>query len=477
MKNKHFSLCGKLPLFLAATAACYTPVALASGYHFGTQSVSSQSTANASAAEAADASTIYYNAAGMSKLDGTNFSINANFVAPSAKYSNASANYPDGSPIAGQTSGKISKDLVVVPHVYATHQLSEQWTLGLGVYVPFATETEYQYDSVLRYNVNKTGLTAIDINPTAAFKINDNHSISAGLLLQYATAELRQFANLGRLAALPNGIDSYAEVEGDDWGIGYTLSYLWDVNDDVRLGANFRSKVDHHLEGSAKWKTAHPAYADPSLLGAIRGAGYAESEDANVDIKTPESLSVHGMFKINDKWTAFADATWTRHSRFNKLRINYENPKVVANVARQTTGCANAACTAVLADHTLLLPNWQDTYKLSIGALYQYSEPLQLRFGIAYDQSPVKSADYRLSTIPDNDRIWLSMGAKYDFNAHSSINIAYSYIHIQNAKANVNGWCGSLNPVANNCVSSRTDGSADFKGHANMLSIQYNYKF
>lgn len=472
MKNTY--LRGKSPLFLALLGALYAPSVIASGYHFGTQSVSAQSTANASAA---DASTIYYNAAGMSKLPGTNFSINANLVAPSAKYRNAKARYPDGTPIRGKASGKISQSLAFVPHLYASHQLSDQWTLGLGVYVPFATETEYQRDSVLRYNVNKTGLKSIDINPTVAFKINDNHSFAVGLIAQYSEAELRQYANLGRLARLPNGVDGYAKVKGDDWGYGYNLSYLWDMDGGARFGVNYRSKVNHKLEGKANWVLANPAFANPQLAGGVRQAGYAAEEKANVSVKTPESLSVHGMLKLNDKWKAFGDVTWTRHSRFNQLRINYENPKAVANAARQTTGCANAKCTAVLSNNTTLQPNWRDTYKIGIGASYQYSDPLELRFGIAYDQSPVKSADYRLSTIPDNDRIWLSVGAKYDLNEYSSINFAYSYIHLKDAKANVNGWCGSLNPRAANCVSSRTDGSAEYKSHANILSVQYNYRF
>ncbi|MGL6046590.1 MAG: outer membrane protein transport protein, partial [Vogesella sp.] len=86
MKLKHLSLS---VMMMGASAAV-----MASGYHFGTQSVSAQSTANASAAEAADASTIFYNAAGMTKLEGTNFSGALNLVAPSVKYSNASATYP-----------------------------------------------------------------------------------------------------------------------------------------------------------------------------------------------------------------------------------------------------------------------------------------------------------------------------------------------------------------------------------------------
>jgi long-chain fatty acid transport protein len=60
---------------------------------------------------------------------------------------------------------------------------------------------------------------------------------------------------------------------------------------------------------------------------------------------------------------------------------------------------------------------------VAVGTSYQYSEPLQLRFGVAYDQSPVKSADYRMSTLPDSNRIWLSLGAKYDINKQHSINV------------------------------------------------------
>lgn len=448
---------------------CVSP-ALSSGYHFGSQSVSAQSTANASAAEAADASTIFYNPAGLSKLEGTNFSINANIVAPSVKYSNASANYPVGSPsaVSGQTSGKITKDVVAVPHLYASHQLNDKFTLGLGIYMPFASETEYQHDSVLRYNVNKLGLTSIAFNPTLSYKINENHSIAAGIVGQYSSAELRQYANLGRLALQPNGVfESYAEVEGDDWGFGFNLGYLWDVNDDVRLGVSYRSKVDHTLSGSAEWKV-------PSAIAGAVGnttVGYVPHESASVKITTPESLSVHGMMKLDDRWTAFGDVTWTRHSRFNEIDIEYGNSKVVANAVSGGVTRSNL---------TTMRPNWRDTFKVGIGASYQYSDPLELRFGVAFDQSPVKNPDDRLSTLPDNDRIWLSLGAKYDFNEHSSLNLAYSYIHIKDAKANVNGWCGSRTPAgpgAQNCVSSRTNGTADFKSHAHILGIQYNYRF
>lgn len=467
---------GKRLLALLVATCC--TAASASGYHFGTQSVSAQSTSNASTAEAADASTIFYNAAGISKLKGTQFSLNLNLLNASVKYRDAKAFYPDQTPISGSNQGQLAKSANVIPHLYASTALNERIALGLGIFVPFGSSLEYAHDSVLRYNVNKTGFKAVAVNPSLSYAINDNHSIGVGLVGQYATAELRQYANLGALVKQPNGIDGYAEVEGSDTGFGYNLGYLWDVNDDLRLGASYRSKIKHQLTGNAHWKTTHPAFANPQLTGAVRQAGYVANEKASLKIETPESISLHGMVKLTDKVTAFGDVTWTRHSRFNQMDIKYENPKVAANVARQSSGCVpGTGCRAILSDTTTIKPNWKDTVKIGLGAAYQYSDPLQLRFGLAFDETPITGPDYRLSTLPGNDRIWLSLGAKYDFDKNSSINLGYSYIHIKDASANVNGWCGSLNPTAKNCVSSRTYGQADFKSNAHLLGVQFNYKY
>ncbi|MXR37860.1 OmpP1/FadL family transporter [Craterilacuibacter sinensis] len=473
MKLKHLSLSVML---IGAVSTVH-----ASGYHFGTQSVSSQSTANASAAEASDASTIFYNAAGMTKLQGTNFSGALNLVAPSVKYENAKGSYASGSPaaIAGSSSGKITDDVIAVPHFYLTHQLNDKITAGLGVYVPFASKTSYDRDSVLRYNLNATELTTIDFNPTIAFKLNEQHSVAVGVIAQHAEAKLRQYANFGaRLPANlggPNngGADGYSEVEGDDWGFGFNLAWLWDINDQATVGLNYRSSIKHSLEGSAKWtlpsqiKLANGAtIATPAALAAfLRTAGYAADESAKVDIKTPESLSLHGLYKYDPQWTGFADLTWTRHSQFDRAEVVYGNNKP------GPLGPTNK---------TILSPSWKNTYKLALGASYQYSEPLQLRGGIAYDKSPVPSEDKRLATMPDNDRIWFSFGGNYKLNKQSSIDAAYSFIKIRDGSAKVNGYCGGTAPGTAgtvNCVSSYTKGSADYKAYANLLGVQYNYRF
>ena len=98
---------------------------------------------------------------------------------------------------------------------------------------------------------------------------------------------------------------------------------------------------------------------------AAASRGYIDS-DAKVSIKTPESLSLHGFKQLDSKWAVMGDITWTRHSRFDSLSINYSQPKSApfsaSNFAGQTT------------DKTTLVPQWKNSMKVAIGGTYQYSD-------------------------------------------------------------------------------------------------------
>ena len=452
----------------------------ASGYHFGTQSVTAQSTANAAAAEADNASTIFSNPAGLNYLKGHQVSATVNLVAPHIKYSNAQAQYYQGGEVTGSDSGKITDDVVFAPHVYGAYKVSDRLTLGLGLYVPFGSSTEYSKDSKLRYNINQLGLTTLAIEPTIAFKPTERHSFGVGLIAQYSEAELRKFADwsasysdaqlamLNAANQIPttnrSAFAGYADVKGKDWGFGYHLGWMFDVNDRVRVGAAYRSKVEHNLKGSADWQGSGVTatnYFDNAPLNigktiAEGGRGYVTGEDASVKIITPESLSVHGMYKATDKLNLFGDVTWTRHSRFNQVDLVFENAKLTPQGGTSNT--------------TTIKPNWRDTVKVAVGGSYQYSEPLQLRAGIAFDQSPVRSAEERLNTLPDGNRIWFSVGAKYQFKKRHQIDVAYSHIHINDTSFKAEKATGTD-------VDSKGATSADFNNYANILGLQYTYKF
>ena len=448
---------------LACCMAAWAQHAAASGYHFGTQSVTAQSTANSSTAEAADASTLFYNPSGLTHLETHQISGAVNLVMPHIDYSEGKASYiGTNTAVSGKTSGTITDSVVPAPHVYGAYKLNDRVTLGLGVYVPFGSSTEYDRDSVLRYNMNQLGLTTIAVEPVVAFKATEDHSFGAGLIAQHSSAELRKYADFGRAAGRPGQADGYAKVKGSDWGFGYHLGWLWNVNDRVRVGVNYRSKVSHNLSGTANWSfdNSNPSSLFNTPMGAplqqsIRNNGYAASENASVKIITPESLSLHGMFRANSKLNLFGDITWTRHSRFNRAELIFENSKAAVNGR---------------SDRTVITPNWRNTYKLALGGAYQYSEPLQLRAGLAFDQSPVRDAQSRLNTLPDGNRIWYSAGVKYTHKKRHVFDIAYSHIHINDTRVQAAAASGYD-------VDSKGRASASFKNHADILGLQYTYKF
>lgn len=465
----HFNL--KKTAFILSTALLSTAVQ-ASGYHFGTQSVNAQGTANAAAAEAADASTIFYNPAGLSKIDSSQISVNANIVFPSIRYEADSATDFTGIPVQGSKNGKITKT-TVAPHIYGAYKVNDNLTVGLGVYVPFGSATEYEKDSVLRHNINKLGLTSIAVEPVAAWKLNDRHSFGAGIIAQHTSAELRKYADWGIKSKAdiltakppkPNGAaeaakiqaDGHADVKGSDWGFGYQLAWMWDINDRARMGVNYRSKVSHTLEGTAEWAADGAAAKQAWAAKLLEKSGYVPNEKAGVKIVTPESLSVHGMYKATDKFNLFGDVTWTRHSRFNKAELVFEKEKSIANGKKS--------------DRTTITPNWRNTYKVAFGGSYQVTEPLQLRAGIAFDKSPVRNADYRMNSLPDGNRIWFSVGAKYQLGKNHVIDAAYSHIHI-------NDTVYRAGKASGNDVDSRGASSARFKNKADILGLQYTYKF
>lgn len=462
--------------------AFFAQQAAASGYHFGTQSVTAQSTANASSAEANNASTIFANPAGLTYLPNHQISGTVNLVAPVIKHSDAKAEYYRGGEVQGSTSGKITPDVVPAPHFYGAYKVNDRVTLGLGMFIPFASETEYEKDSVLRYNMNRMALTTVALEPVVSFKPADKHSVGVGLVAQYSKAKLRKYADwsAGSSDALLNGMvaagrlhpialnrenwQGHGNVKGDDWGFGYHLGWLYDINDRARVGASYRSKIEHNLKGTAEW-TADGAVAKALYSQTIGlpisagGRGYVPTESASLKIITPESASVHGMYKATDKLNVFGDVTWTRHSRFNRADLVFEHAKVTPEGGGSNTSSL-----------TTITPNWRDTFKVAVGGSYQLSHPLQIRAGIAFDQSPVRSAKDRLNTLPDGNRIWFSTGLKYNFKQGHSLDLAYTHIHINNTRyesAKAIGTDGD----------SKGASSAKFNNYANILGLQYTYQF
>ncbi len=443
-----------------AAALLVSQGALASGYNFGTQSAAGQGTANANGAEAADASVVYANPAGMSRLKGTNFTQVLDLVLPSVKFeqtgsATGKSSASLGSLVGAATSvtGDSGGDPVHstwVPHGYLTHQINDQWTAGIGVFVPFGAKVEYGDNFVGRYYGQKTELKTIDINPSVSFKLNEMHSFGFGLDFQYMKAMLQRKV---KYSALPgNSTDFTFHVEGDSWGYGYNLGYMLQLDERTRFGVAYRSAIKQDNKGDATLT---------DYLGVLRSS----SNSASAAVKTPESLSLNGYHDVNDKLAVMGDVTWTRHSHLDQVVVD-----------------------ALPITVTYMQTNWKDTYKASIGAAYKLNESVKLRAGYMYDQSPSGADSDVLVTMPDNNRQWLSVGANWKLTSKDSLDFAYSYVFIANRKVdrsydsqtNADKPTGTALPNYPSYPGTGTtygEVAGTFRSHAQILGVQWNHAF
>ncbi|MEQ1661743.1 MAG: outer membrane protein transport protein [Thiobacillus sp.] len=331
------------------------------------------------AASAQDASTIFFNPAGMTMLPDRQLVVAGHLIQPQAEFT--------GSSNIGGGDGGDAGGLAVVPNAYVAYRLTPDVHVGVGMNAPFGLKTEYDSDWAGRTQGVKSELKIINLNPSIAWKASPTFSLGAGLSVQYAEATLTS-----RTGAAPAA--GVLTVKGDDFGWGFNLGALWQASPSTRIGLAYRSEVDQKLDGSVTGAAPSPIPATASVT-------------------LPDSASLSVLHKLNNKLELLADITWTGWSDFDELRI-----------LRKSDGATLAVTTE----------NWSDNYRYSVGANFSMSDKLTVRGGVAYDETPVSDDIYRTVRIPDQSRTWLAVGAQYRLSDKSALDFGYAHLFVKDAR-------------------------------------------
>ncbi|MES2164348.1 MAG: OmpP1/FadL family transporter [Pseudomonadota bacterium] len=465
-----------LPLIIAAALSAMSAGANASGYRFGSQSVSAQGTADSNAAEANDATTIFYNPAGLSRLDGMQISAGATMVVPHSTFTDSGSTRFTHTPTGGTGASDYVPSQVTAPSFYLSKKLNDKWTVGMGMFVPYGTKISYGNTWTGRYALSDVKLESVTLNPSASFKLNEQHAFGFGIDAEFMKANLgqavdvpgsvmalagtpnaaalaKQIAQLGgNPALLGTAKDAHGANDGKDWGWGFNLGYMFTLDQNTRFGLTYRSSISHQLRGSTVWDFSKVT-TDPIVNGVLQLASHKANSAALVALRTPETLSANVFHQFDSKWAGMADVTFVRHNRLGDLDIQFPGTAEGAEVIRQ---------------------QWKNTVRVSLGGNYVYNENLTLRAGVAYDQSPVKNAELTHPALPDSDRMQYSFGANWKLNARSSIDLAYSFLDFKDAQINYTNAC---NPLATACTGNGETTRGTFKTHLSLIGVAYNYKF
>lgn len=450
MKKAVYGLvCGSTHLALALAASH----ASASGFQLMEQNASGLGNAYAGqAASAQDASTIFFNPAGMTKLPGRNAVGAVNAIKPTVEFTNTGSTLAPLQPSLGGNGGDAG-DWAFVPNAYFSWQLTPQLFVGIGATAPYGLKTEYDPQWVGRFHAVESELKTVNVNPSIAMKISDTLSVGVGVNYQRADATLSNAVNYSAaafgaggaplLAAIGGpGTQGIATVKGHDETWGFNAGILFDLDRNTRIGASYRSAMAYTIEGDVTFANR------PALL-----AGGLPDGAVSADVKLPAIASISLFHRLNNEWDLLADVSYTRWSSLQTLNVRRANGALLSTTPL----------------------NWDDSWRVGLGANYHFDYSWTLRVGVAYDQSGVPDAD-RTPRIPDNDRTWLALGAQYRVSKQFAVDVGYAHIFVKAASVNLcNPAQAAANPAAcagkNNLVGNYDDNAVD------ILSAQMRYAF
>lgn len=385
-----------LPLALSVLAS--GPAATA-GFQLMEQNASGLGNAFAgSAAVAENASTIFFNPAGMTQLREREVSLGVDAVRPSFEFSDKGSS-------AGALSGEgdDAGGWAAVPNAYLSWALSKDLYLGLGLSAPFGLQTDYGGSWVGGAQARKFEIKTYNVNPSIAYRVNDKLSLGAGVSWQRLDAKYKRIA--GTLGALTS---TYATFDADSDAWGWNVGALLTLSPTTKVGLSYRSKVRHTVEG------------DLDVSGTAANANaLLTSSKAKADVELPDTFIVSVAQQLNERWEMLGDLSWTGWSSIDKVDIVRTSGALVGTTFQ----------TAQTLD-----TDFRDTWRVALGANYKLDDAWKLKFGIAYDQTPVKDAERRLVALPDNDRTWFTVGGQWKATKASTVDLGLAYLYVPDTK-------------------------------------------
>jgi len=378
--------------------AVFTPLtAFAGGLSNSDQSVSASGVSNAgSVANPENASTIFFNPAGMSRLSGTNISLGAIVFEIDAvgRDSQTSATRANGDPVVGDGGGD-HVETFAVPNAYLTHEVNDWLDVGLGVYVPYGLGFDYGDAFAGRFLGDEIELVSYGVSPSFSVNSGEGLSLGGSINVLYADAEQRNpvdFSGVEAQFSLPGGTfnDGQAKLVGDDIALEFTVGMLWQATPETSLGLSARTGTEFNLKGTGTI-TNFPTLSASGLTQTT------VTERIEVPITIPQSLSVGLAHQWNDALKLLAGATWAKWSDASALTVVSREKTPVAFPAEQPS--------------EEQVQSWKDTWQWRVGAVWQVAPTWSLKAGYLFDESPV-TIKTRSPLTPFDDYHQVSLGAQ-----------------------------------------------------------------
>lgn len=374
----------------------------AGGFFVRQQSVSAQSTAFAgAAARGVDPSHLFFNGATIADNPGASYTLDFRLFLPDVEINARRATSLLGADVTRRGDSGSMADTALAPGLFASTAITEDFFIGVGVTAPFAVVIETDPIWAGQFQLLRTDMTTYNVNPVFSWKVRPGITISGGLQVQRFEADLR------KTEILPVGPFVFAEAQGflkgDDTSLGVTAGLLLEPFDGLRIGAGYRSEINHRLMGTA----------GADLQGI-------PEDRANFDVTTPQMVTLGVEAQITDRIALLGEVEWIDWSVFNGFVIDFESGRP-----------------------TEIRPqDWRDTWFYSAGVRIKVDERTQISAGASYDQGISTGASNTLS--PDGNRTGVAFGLTREVSETSELRFSYMHLFIADAPINTRNQSGTL---------------------------------
>ncbi|OQC37485.1 MAG: putative outer membrane protein precursor [Bacteroidetes bacterium ADurb.Bin041] len=327
-----------------------------------------------------DASNLFYNPAGLSKLNGK-FSFAAGF-----------------SPIFNEIAFRLENDPVTVYNdnpvgtpfsVYGSMMITKRLGFGIGAYTPYGSTAIWGNDWVGATLIQDLSLQAVFIQPTISYNFADVVSIGAGLVIASGEVELNK--------AIPyNGAEVKGQItlNGKTTEYGYNVGLLITPNKKWAIGANYRSEIIMSVQdGDA-------TFTIPGSLYSIIPA----NNKFDADLPLPANFDFGLSFKASEKLLLAAEINYVFWDVYDSLNFTFKKMPAILNSSNPR-----------LYSNTLLT---------RVGAEYTFNEVVKGRAGIYYDPTPTHE-EYFSPETPSLSSFAFTLGISLYPIENFAIDISY----------------------------------------------------
>ncbi|MFM2607394.1 outer membrane protein transport protein [Vibrio chagasii] len=241
---------------------------------------------------------------------------------------------------------------------FHAHQVTDKLHLGIALGAVGGSSLDYGSEWAGSPLLEDITLTAMQVNPSLSYKLNDQWSVGAGLQLSWA--------------ALQQTTSALTIKQDTDWAYGYNLGVMYTPTDKLKLGASYRSKLEHEFNNDVNGPT------DFGLLSSL-----------STDIALPEIVDVSASYALNSQLDLLASVQLHRWSEWDTTVLDFGTQLGGIPIER----------------------DWDDVWKFAVGADYQLNSDWRLKAGFSYETSPQDDPTMQYVDLPVGEQYRYSVGA------------------------------------------------------------------